>query len=370
MSEKQEFRREAVGLEAGSSGELSIDALEGTTQREGLPRGYRMRADAHYVDQLADAAAGQPVRLIPTSQIDCAIARSEADLRPLIESVRAHGIVQPLIVRRAGARYAVVAGQKRLASAQMLQLQSVPCLVRDVDEAAAAALHEADNLHVQTPKQDDDGSIAAEVDAVVADHVQTVRKCTELLGGADAALNRGVMDLLKAHTWRAERLLGARRVVDRLPFAPEPERSLATIVDGIIDGFLPECRVSGIALRGDVRDNLSSSGLNGGQLFAGLAGAMLAVLPLARSGARPTVLVRISSREAGAIACEIVQNEVPVPADLAATFFTRADPRFGGAAAHIGALAAKAVAEDHGGTAAFERLDSGSRLLLVVPRRS
>src|SRR5438874_8804659 len=38
--------------------------------REGLPRGYRMRADKHYVDQLAAPSAGLPVRMLPIAQID------------------------------------------------------------------------------------------------------------------------------------------------------------------------------------------------------------------------------------------------------------------------------------------------------------
>src|SRR5499426_3690143 len=62
--------------------------VEAVREREGLPSNYRMRADRHYVDQLAAPAAGQPVRMLPIAQVDLETPRPQADLRPLIESVR------------------------------------------------------------------------------------------------------------------------------------------------------------------------------------------------------------------------------------------------------------------------------------------
>src|SRR5215813_3366256 len=63
--------------------------VEAVHEREGLPANYRMRADRHYVDQLAAPAAGQPVRMLPIAQVDIESPKPQADLRALIESVRA-----------------------------------------------------------------------------------------------------------------------------------------------------------------------------------------------------------------------------------------------------------------------------------------
>src|SRR4051812_49243775 len=95
-----------------SGDEVVDDPVEMHVVREGLPREYRMRADKHYVDQLAMPSAGQPVRMIPVSAFDGGDPATSSRLRPLIESIRRHGIVQPLQVRRLETRYVVIAGRK------------------------------------------------------------------------------------------------------------------------------------------------------------------------------------------------------------------------------------------------------------------
>src|SRR5262245_41690740 len=96
---------------------LSLDALKTvlSTEREGLPPGYRMRADRHYVEQLTDPVAAIPIRMVPLGQIHFDGLPLQDDLQPLTESIRVHGVVQPLLVRRQVGRYGVVAGRKRLA---------------------------------------------------------------------------------------------------------------------------------------------------------------------------------------------------------------------------------------------------------------
>ena len=127
------------------------DTFEAPAIREGLPREYRMRADSHYVDQIAASASGQPVRMIPVGAIDVTDVAAPATLRQLVESIRRHGIIQPLLVRRQESRYAVIAGRKRLLAATTLRLATVPCLVHDVTDAEASSLADADNLHLRGP---------------------------------------------------------------------------------------------------------------------------------------------------------------------------------------------------------------------------
>ncbi len=52
----------------------------------------------------------------------------------LVNSIREHGIVQPLIVTRKGNKYELIAGERRLRAAQMLKLDKVPVIVREADE--------------------------------------------------------------------------------------------------------------------------------------------------------------------------------------------------------------------------------------------
>ena len=98
-------------------------------QREGLPPQYRMRAERHYVDHLSAPSSSVPVQLIPISQLSPRPQAASKDLDALVRSIRAHGIIQPLLVRRDRTGYHVIAGSKRLGAAITAGLAEVPCIV-------------------------------------------------------------------------------------------------------------------------------------------------------------------------------------------------------------------------------------------------
>ncbi len=72
----------------------------------------------------------------------------EASLKALAESVRAHGVLEPLLVRPLGeGKYEIVAGERRYRAAQMAGLSEVPVVVLEgLDEKAAAAIALMENL--------------------------------------------------------------------------------------------------------------------------------------------------------------------------------------------------------------------------------
>src|ERR1700744_4936034 len=55
-------------------------------------------------------------------------------LQELVSSIREHGIIQPLIVRRTNGRHELIAGERRLRAAQELGLQHVPVIIRTADD--------------------------------------------------------------------------------------------------------------------------------------------------------------------------------------------------------------------------------------------
>lgn len=99
--------------------------------REGLPRGFRMRHDTHYVDQLDGASPAAVLRMLPLGGIDAPACADGPAIEALARSIRRVGIVEPLVVRRSAGRYQVIAGAKRLSAARLAQLERVPCVVRD-----------------------------------------------------------------------------------------------------------------------------------------------------------------------------------------------------------------------------------------------
>ena len=76
------------------------------------------------------------------------IFREEA-LQDLAESIRQHGILQPLSVRRIGAGYELIAGERRLRAAQMAGLTEIPCIVMTMDDKDSGLAAMVENLQRQ-----------------------------------------------------------------------------------------------------------------------------------------------------------------------------------------------------------------------------
>ena len=58
----------------------------------------------------------------------------ETALRELAESIRAVGVLQPIIVRKTGERYEIIAGERRYRASRLAGLDEIPAIVRDWDE--------------------------------------------------------------------------------------------------------------------------------------------------------------------------------------------------------------------------------------------
>ena len=76
------------------------------------------------------------------------IFREDA-LRELAESIRNHGILQPLSVRRVGTAYELIAGERRLRAAQMAGLTEIPCIIMSMDEKESGMAAMIENLQRQ-----------------------------------------------------------------------------------------------------------------------------------------------------------------------------------------------------------------------------
>jgi ParB family chromosome partitioning protein len=67
-------------------------------------------------------------------------------LQELIDSIRQHGIIQPLIVRQMGARFELIAGERRWRAAQEIGLVTVPAIVRTASDLEVLELSLIENL--------------------------------------------------------------------------------------------------------------------------------------------------------------------------------------------------------------------------------
>ena len=76
------------------------------------------------------------------------IFREEA-LTELADSIRQHGILQPLSVRRVGTSYELIAGERRLRAAQLAGLTEIPCILMRMDDRESGLAALLENLQRQ-----------------------------------------------------------------------------------------------------------------------------------------------------------------------------------------------------------------------------
>ena len=73
----------------------------------------------------------------------------ESRMEELAQSIRSNGIVQPILVRRRGARYQLIAGERRWRAAQRAGLQRIPAVVREVPDDKLLELALIENIQRQ-----------------------------------------------------------------------------------------------------------------------------------------------------------------------------------------------------------------------------
>lgn len=98
----------------------------------------------------APIATGGPLQvdidLIDPSPYQPRTRFGETALEELAQSIRTSGIIQPLVVRKIGARYQLIAGERRWRASQRAQLLRVPAIVREVSDEQALELTLVENI--------------------------------------------------------------------------------------------------------------------------------------------------------------------------------------------------------------------------------
>jgi len=82
------------------------------------------------------------IDLLAPNQLQPRVQMDDARLQELTDSIKANGIIQPILVRRTGSTYRIIAGERRWRAAQRAGLHKVPVVVRDVPEGADQELLE------------------------------------------------------------------------------------------------------------------------------------------------------------------------------------------------------------------------------------
>lgn len=87
-----------------------------------------------------------PVLAVEPSPYQARREISPEQLNELAESIRAEGLLQPIVVRKTGDKYQLIAGERRWRAFQMLKIKSIPARIVEASNASSAALGLIENL--------------------------------------------------------------------------------------------------------------------------------------------------------------------------------------------------------------------------------
>lgn len=105
----------------------------------------------------------------------------EEGLRELADSIIAHGVIQPIVVKKDKYKYVIIAGERRYRAAIMANLKEIPAIIRDLDEQKTREISLIENL------QREDLNAIEEAEAIrelMKNHQLTQEEVAQKLGKA------------------------------------------------------------------------------------------------------------------------------------------------------------------------------------------
>ncbi|MET0661070.1 MAG: ParB/RepB/Spo0J family partition protein [Steroidobacteraceae bacterium] len=172
-----------------------------TTKRPSLGRGLGALLGQQVPNSAAPAPAsvseGDELAKIPVDLLQRGKYQPRIDMRPetlqdLADSIKAQGVVQPIVVRPLAPvtgqplRYEIIAGERRWRAAQMAGLQEIPAVVRRVPDEAAVAMALIENIQREdlNPLEE-----ARALDRLIKEFDMTHQTAAEAVGRSRAAVS-------------------------------------------------------------------------------------------------------------------------------------------------------------------------------------
>jgi ParB family chromosome partitioning protein len=111
-----------------------LDALLGPAAKIAQP------SEHHVLDEI-------PVEWIKPGKYQPRKEFDEESLQELSASIKAQGILQPIVIRPTGKdQYEIIAGERRWRAAQLAEMEKIPAVIREVDDEAAVAMSLIENI--------------------------------------------------------------------------------------------------------------------------------------------------------------------------------------------------------------------------------
>jgi ParB family chromosome partitioning protein len=225
-----------------------LDALLGAAQGAG-------RVDDADADGPDDGHVGDSLRQLPLDLIRRGRYQPRVDMHPdtleeLAASIRAQGVVQPIVVRTtATGDYELIAGERRWRAAQMAGLHEIPAVVRDVPDRAVLAMALIENIQRENLNPLEEASA---LERLIEEFGMTHQEAADAVGRSRAAVSNllrllelnpevktavasGTLEMGHARALlalpRADQPGVARKVAERGLSVRETERLVKSIVE-------------------------------------------------------------------------------------------------------------------------------------------
>ncbi len=166
----------------------SLMGVSAEIERETVSEGSRSEVDINLIDVNKEQARK---------------AFSEEGIRELADSIKLHGIIQPLILTKHNGRYTIVAGERRYRAARLAGLKTVPAVVRTFEEEKLLELSLIENIQREDLNPVDE---AKAILRLMQQHGYTQETVSERIGRSRSAvantlrllsLPEGALELVK-----------------------------------------------------------------------------------------------------------------------------------------------------------------------------
>jgi ParB family chromosome partitioning protein len=211
-----------------------------SAKRRGLGRGLDALLGTGSGDEVELLEGGElrnlPVEFLQRGRYQPRTEFDPAALQELADSIKAQGIVQPIVVRPVGAnQYEIVAGERRWRGAQLAGLAEIPALVRDIPDKAVIAVALIENIQREdlNPLEE-----ATALKRLTDEFGMTHQEVADAVGRSRASVTNllRLLDLhadVKARIARGELEMGHARAIAGLPEHRQSEAAAFVVGKGL-----------------------------------------------------------------------------------------------------------------------------------------
>lgn len=126
-----------------------------TSKKRGLGKGLSaLIGEKSILDDIGDDYGKESTDQVQQIPLDNIVAKEDqprkefdkSSLKELAESIKVHGVIQPILVRKKEDKYEIIAGERRFRASRLVGLKEIPAIIMDADKEDAAKLALIENI--------------------------------------------------------------------------------------------------------------------------------------------------------------------------------------------------------------------------------